>query len=129
MSTSICTEVPVFLTELSEEIRTLEGVSVAENANTQGLRSLVSGTFFSISSWYHFSLSLSLYRHQSPLSLIPPTLFNAQYLLHLPNPPPPHPLPSILLHTRGMSQYIHSSKVARQHYLETEKNQKQLIQF
>ena len=41
MSTSICIEVPVFLTKMSEEIWTLEGVSVEENANAKGLKDLV----------------------------------------------------------------------------------------
>ena len=40
MSASICTEVPVSFTEMSEEIRTLERVSVAENVNAKGLNDL-----------------------------------------------------------------------------------------
>ena len=45
MSLSVCTEVPVFLTEMPEEIQTLEGVFVAENVNGKGL-SLVSTRWY-----------------------------------------------------------------------------------
>ena len=37
MSKCVCTEVPVFPNEMSEEIRTLQAVSTADNANAKGL--------------------------------------------------------------------------------------------